>query len=103
MINFAQTRLRCLPDGTRGLDRIAVSQRRRNRWEWVMKTQADYRKLAEDCVRLAQTATEIHRAMLLNMAHTWLQFADRAANDHQWMAEGGRRRQAGVGGQRRQA
>jgi hypothetical protein len=39
-----------------------------------MKTQADYRKLAEDCVRLAQTATEVHRAMLLNMAHTWLQF-----------------------------
>src|SRR5580704_4677180 len=85
MINFAQTRLRCLPDGTRGLDRIAVSQRRRNRWEWVMKTQADYRKLAEDCVRLAQTATEVHRAMLLNMAHAWLHFADRAARDHEWI------------------
>ena len=47
-----------------------------------MKTQADYRKEAEDCVHLAQTATEVHRAMLLNMAHTWLQFADRAAHDH---------------------
>jgi hypothetical protein len=50
-----------------------------------MKTQSDYRKLAEDCVRLAQTATETHRAMLLNIARTWLQFADRAASDHQWM------------------
>jgi hypothetical protein len=50
-----------------------------------MKTQSDYRKLAEDCVRLAQTATEIHRVMLLNLAHTWLQLADRAASDHQCM------------------
>jgi hypothetical protein len=50
-----------------------------------MRTQSDYRKLAEDCVRLAQTATEVHRAMLLDMAHTWLQFADRAAHDHEWI------------------
>jgi len=48
-----------------------------------MRTQAEYRKLAEDCVRLAQTAREVHRALLLNMANTWLQFADRVANDHQ--------------------
>jgi hypothetical protein len=33
-----------------------------------MKTQADYRKEAEDCVHLA---------------HRWLQFADRAAHDHE--------------------
>jgi hypothetical protein len=50
-----------------------------------MKTQADYRKLAEDCVRLAQTAKEVHRVMLLDMAHTWLQFADKAAHDHDWI------------------
>jgi hypothetical protein len=50
-----------------------------------MRTQSDYRKLAEDCVRLAQTATEAHRAMLLNMAHTWLHFADRAARDGEWI------------------
>jgi len=54
----------------------------------IMKTQADYRKLAEDCVRLAQTAKETHRAMLLNMANTWLQFADQVARDQQWMANG---------------
>jgi hypothetical protein len=30
-----------------------------------MKTQSDYRKLAEDCVRLAQTAAEAHRATVL--------------------------------------
>lgn len=47
-----------------------------------MKSQADYRKLAEDCVRLAQTAKEAHRAMLLNMAQAWLHFADRAARDN---------------------
>ena len=62
MVNFAQTRLHCLPHGMRGLDRIAVSQGADGKW--VMKTQADYRKLAEDCVSLAQTATEAHRAML---------------------------------------
>jgi hypothetical protein len=50
-----------------------------------MKTQANYRELAEDCVRLAQTAKEAHRAMLLNMANAWLQLAGRAANDEQWM------------------
>jgi hypothetical protein len=53
-----------------------------------MKTPSDYRKLAEDCVRLAQTAKEAHRAMLLNMAHTWLHFADRAAHDHEWIVDG---------------
>jgi hypothetical protein len=53
-----------------------------------VKTQSDYRELAEDCVRLAQTAKETHRPMLLNVAHVWLQFANRAANDHQWMADG---------------
>ena len=52
-----------------------------------MKTPADYRKLAEDCVRLAQTAKETHRALLLNLAHTWLQFADQVANDHQSTAD----------------
>ena len=83
MVNFAQTRLHCLPHGMRGLDRIAVSQGADEKW--VMKTQADYRKLAEDCVSLAQTATEAHRAMLLNMAHAWLHFADRAARDHEWI------------------
>jgi hypothetical protein len=50
-----------------------------------MKTQSDYRQLAEDCVRLAQTAKEPYRAMFLNMANTWLHFADRAARDHEWI------------------
>jgi hypothetical protein len=50
-----------------------------------MRTQADYRKLAEDCVRLAQTAKETHRVMLLKMAGTWLQFAERAARDRDWI------------------
>ena len=53
-----------------------------------MKAEADYRKLAEDCVRLAQTAAEVYRSMLLNMAHTWLQFADRAARDHERIVNG---------------
>ena len=53
-----------------------------------MKAPADYRKIAEECVRLAQTANETHRAMLLNLAHTWLQLADQVANDHQWTVNG---------------
>ena len=88
VFNFAQTRLPCLAHGSRGLDRIAVSKTTERREGGIMKTQADYRKLAEDCVRLAQTAKETHRAMLLNMANTWLQFADQLARDHQWMANG---------------
>jgi hypothetical protein len=63
--------------------------RRQSRQEsGTMKTQSDYRKLAEDCVRLAPTAKKTHRAMLLNMAHPWQQFAGRVADDHQWMANG---------------
>jgi hypothetical protein len=53
-----------------------------------MKTQSDYRKLAEDCVHLAQTAKETHRAMLLNLASTWLQLAEQVAKDRQLMASG---------------
>jgi hypothetical protein len=53
-----------------------------------MKTSAEYRKLAEDCVRLAQTGNDVHRAMLLNIAHTWLWLADNVADDRQWIAEG---------------
>jgi hypothetical protein len=47
-----------------------------------MKTHADYRKLAEDCVRLAETAsTPWRRSTLLNIAHTWLQLADQVGSD----------------------
>jgi len=71
---------------TRGLDRNRRLTRRPGLiGRWIVKTQTDYRKLAEDCVRLAQTATEVHRAMLLNMASTWLHFADRAARDDEWI------------------
>jgi hypothetical protein len=62
----------------------------------VMKAEADYRKLAEDCVQLAQTAAEVHRFMLLNMAHTWLQFADRAARDHERIVNGHARAAIGI-------
>ena len=48
-----------------------------------MKTQSDYQGLAEDCVRLAQTAKDAHyRTMFLNMSDTWLILANIAAHDH---------------------
>ncbi len=48
-----------------------------------MKTQSDYQSLAEDCVRLAQTAKDAHyRTVFLNMSDTWLILADIAAYDH---------------------
>ena len=48
-----------------------------------MKTQSDYQSLADDCVRLAQTAKDAHyRTMFLNMSDTWLILADIAAYDH---------------------
>jgi hypothetical protein len=61
------TRLHCLANG-KGPDRAAVQQGGRADGERVMKTQTDYRKFAEDCVRLAQTAsTPWQRRALPNM------------------------------------
>ena len=48
----------------------------------------NYRKVDKDCVCLAQTAEETHRAMLLNLADMWLHLAAQVANDHQWMDDG---------------
>ena len=85
LINFAQTRRQYGRTVHAGWIE-SPSHKATEPVERVMRTQADYRKLAEDCVRLAQTAKETHRAMLLNMASTWLQFAERAAHDHDWIA-----------------
>jgi hypothetical protein len=42
-----------------------------------MRTQADCRRLAEDCMHLAQsTSTPQHRRTLLHVANTWLYLAD---------------------------
>ena len=47
------------------------------------KSSADYRKRAEECVELAQTArTQQQRTMLLHIAETWLRLADHALSDH---------------------
>jgi hypothetical protein len=41
-----------------------------------MPQAADYRKHAEECVEIAQTArTEAQRTMLLHIADTWLRLA----------------------------
>jgi hypothetical protein len=42
----------------------------------VDKTMTDYRKRAEECVEIAQTArTPAQRTMLLHIAETWLNLA----------------------------
>jgi len=46
-----------------------------------MTDSAEYRKHAEECVRLAQTAKEHHRRLLLELAEKWLHLADRASAD----------------------
>ena len=71
-----------------GRTEVADSQGGQADRRWIVRTRAYYRRLAEDCVRLAQTAKETHRAMLLNMARTWQQLADQVANDHHLMADG---------------
>jgi hypothetical protein len=44
-----------------------------------MPQASDYRKRAEECVELAQTArTPEQRTMLLHIAETWLRLADDA-------------------------
>jgi hypothetical protein len=46
-----------------------------------MRTQADYRRLAEDCMHLAQsTSTPQHRCTLLHVANTWLYLADQVCS-----------------------
>ncbi len=39
----------------------------------------EYRRRAEECVRLAQTAKPRHRAVLLEIASKWLELSDRDA------------------------
>ncbi len=38
-----------------------------------------YRKNAEECIRLAQSAKSQHKETLLRMAETWRRLADEAA------------------------
>jgi len=45
-----------------------------------MLTSEDYRKRAQVCIELAQGAREPDRARLLELAKTWLNLADQAAD-----------------------
>ena len=48
-----------------------------------MTTGSDYRKRAEECTALAQTArTPAQRTMLLHIAETWLRLACEADDEH---------------------
>ena len=47
-------------------------------------TMTDYRKRAEECIAIAQTArTPAQRTMLLHIAETWLRLADDALTRQQ--------------------
>ena len=47
-----------------------------------MANQAEFRKRAEECVALANTArTQSERTMLLHIAETWLRLAEDAMRD----------------------
>lgn len=46
-----------------------------------MGSPGEYRKHAEECVRLAQTARAPHRILLLEMAQRWIEIADLASID----------------------
>jgi len=46
-----------------------------------VETPIDFRKFAEDCVRLADEVETIeHKTRLLNMAEVWIRLADKAAS-----------------------
>jgi hypothetical protein len=46
-----------------------------------VETLIDFRKFAEDCVRLADEVETIeHKARLLTMAEVWIRLADKAAS-----------------------
>ena len=47
----------------------------------LVETPIDFRKFAEDCVRLADEVETIeHKTRLLNMAEVWIRLADKAAS-----------------------
>ena len=47
---------------------------------------AGYRQYAEKCIKLAQTATPVHRAHLLRVAKTWLDVAERMEQSPEFLA-----------------
>jgi hypothetical protein len=50
-------------------------------------TMTDYRKRAEECVEIAQTArTPAQRTMLLHIAETWMNLARDAEGNSPWVA-----------------
>jgi hypothetical protein len=60
------------------LRKLIVERHRES--EHQMSKPAEYRKRAEECVRLAQSVrTPEQRTMLLHIAETWLRLADDAA------------------------
>ena len=55
----------------------------------------DYRKRAEECLQIAQTArTPAQRTMLLHIADTWLRLASDASNNAGVKAANGKPRRA---------
>jgi len=68
------------------LDTLMIEGRKRD------MTMTDYRKRAEECVEIAQTArTSAQRTMLLHIAETWMNLARDAEGNSSPIAE----RQAG--------
>jgi len=69
----------------------------------VVAAVADYRKYAEECVRLAQTATKPHhRAMLLEIAGKWTELARQVEKEQAILRSAdsqGRERSSGRAGQ----
>ena len=47
-----------------------------------MNTPEQYRKRAEECVQLAQSAPASQRAILIEIAETWVRLADLAKTEH---------------------
>jgi hypothetical protein len=50
-------------------------------WEVKMLSPAEFRKLAAQCVDLADSVSPEQRAILLNMAEIWLRLASKAQDD----------------------
>jgi hypothetical protein len=56
-----------------------------------MDTRIDYTSRANECIRLAEKAKPQDRALLLEIATTWLKLAERAlGNDALWVNEPGK-------------
>jgi hypothetical protein len=61
-----------------------------------MNSPEEYRRRAEECVQLAQSAPASQRAILIDIAQTWVRLADLATTERAWIGGDGSNKRDGA-------